>query len=120
LQFEVFTSSKNLRELTFAVSDFQSDVEKVTVTAFTTALAAAYNYKEENGCLAWVNAGGCIWTEGHPDERTYCAECTVITHSVGAVDSIDAIAEACACLNLNFKLKLNNNSSYGAFTCMVA
>jgi hypothetical protein len=118
LQFEVFTSSKNLRELTIAVSEFQSDVEKVTATAYSTALAAAYNYKEENGCLAWVNAGGCIWTEGHPDEQTYCAECTVITHSVGAVDAIDAIAEACACLIRIFKL--NHNSSYGSLHCMRA
>jgi hypothetical protein len=100
MQFEVFTSSKNLRELTIAVSDFESDVEKVTVTAYATALAAAYNYKEESGCLAWVNAGGCIWTEGHPNEQTYCADCTAIAYSVGAVNSIDAIAEACACYNL--------------------
>jgi hypothetical protein len=99
MQFEVFTSSKSLRKIAIAVSDFESDVEKVTATAYATALAAAYNYQEENGCLAWVNAGGCIWTEGHPDEQTYCADCTAIAYSVGAVDSINAIAEACAFLN---------------------
>jgi hypothetical protein len=97
MQFDVFTSSKSLRKLTIAVSDFESDVEKVTATVFATALAAAYNFKEETRCLAWVNGRGCIWTEGHPDEQFYCADCTAISYSKGAVEAIDAIAEACAC-----------------------
>jgi hypothetical protein len=79
------------------VTDFQKDVETVVVEAWAIALAAAYNYKTEEGCLAWVNAGGCIWTEGRPDDRTYCAECTALAYSEGAVDKIDAIAEAGAC-----------------------
>jgi hypothetical protein len=77
-----------------AVTNFQKDVEKVVVEVWATAIADAYNYLNEEGCLAWVNAGGCIWTEGHPDEQTYCAQCTAVSFSEGAVDANDAIAEA--------------------------
>jgi hypothetical protein len=87
-------SSKKLSTLSVSVSSFQKDVEKVVATAYSAALAGAYNYNTEKGCIAWVNAGGCIWTEGHPDEKTYCAGCAAVAYSEGAVGSIDAIAEA--------------------------
>jgi hypothetical protein len=89
-------SSKKLGTLTKSVVAFQSDLKKVVVTAYASALAAAYNYGKESGCVAYVNAGGCIWTPGHPDEEFYCADCIAIAYSEGAVDSIDAIATASA------------------------
>jgi hypothetical protein len=89
-------SSKKLGALTKSVVAFQSDLEKVVVTAYAAALSASYNYGKEYGCIAFVNVGGCIWTEGHPDEKTYCADCIAIAYSEGAVDSISAIAEASA------------------------
>jgi hypothetical protein len=94
LQLDALSTTKQLKPITFAVQDFKSDVEKVVVTAYADALAGAYNYNKEDGCIAWVNAGGCIWTEGHPDEQIYCADCSAGALSEGSVDSIDAIAEA--------------------------
>jgi hypothetical protein len=90
----VFTTTKKTLPLVKAVTDFQADVEAVVVETWAVALADAYNYQNEEGCFAFVNAGGCIWTEGHPDEQTYCAVCTAVSFSDGAVDKIDAIAEA--------------------------
>jgi hypothetical protein len=87
-------SSKKLSTLSISVSSFQKDLEKVVANAYSVALSGAHDYETEKGCVAWVNAGGCIWTEGHPDERTYCADCTAYAYSAGAIDSIDAIAEA--------------------------
>jgi hypothetical protein len=87
-------SSNKLTTLAVSVSSFQKDVEKVVASAYAIALADAYNYKTKRGCLAWVNVGGCIWTEGHPDEKTYCAGCLAVAYSEGAVSSINAIAEA--------------------------
>jgi hypothetical protein len=89
-------TSTKLKTITKSVSAFQSDIKKVVVTAYAQALASSYNYGKESGCVAFVNAGGCIWTEGHPEEETYCADCIAISYSEGAVDSIDAIAEASA------------------------
>jgi hypothetical protein len=87
-------SSKKLGTVAVSVSSFQKDVEKVVVTAFAEALADAFNYKNDKGCLAFVNVGGCIWTEGHPDEKTYCAGCVAVAFSEAAVASIDAVASA--------------------------
>jgi hypothetical protein len=87
-------STSKLSTLSVSVSSFQKDVEKVVVTAYAAALADAYNFKKTNGCLAYVNAGGCIWTEGHPDEKFYCAGCEAVAYSEGAVDSKDAVAAA--------------------------
>jgi hypothetical protein len=94
LQLDQFTTTKDLLPLTITVGDYQADVEKVVVKAWAQALADARDKSKSTGCLAWVNAGGCIWTQGHPDEQHYCANCTAVGYSAGAVDSIDAIAEA--------------------------
>jgi hypothetical protein len=53
---------------------------KVVVTA------DVYNFKNENGYLAYVNANGCIWTEGHPDEKFYCAGCEAVFYSAGLLN----------------------------------
>jgi hypothetical protein len=87
-------SSKKLGTLAVSVKTLQVDVEAVVAKAYAEALSSAYNYKNEKGCLAFVNAGGCIWTVGHPDEKTYCAGCTAVAYSEGAVESRDAVAKA--------------------------
>lgn len=53
--------------------------------------AGAKDYYNKDKCLAWVNAGGCIWTEDKGDE---CFECTAKAVSVGAIKEIDAMVEA--------------------------
>jgi hypothetical protein len=63
----VFTTTKKTLPLVKAVTDFQADVEAVVVETWAVALADAYNYQNEEGCFAF---------------------------SDGAVDKIDAIAEA--------------------------
>jgi hypothetical protein len=97
VQLDVFTSTKHLPTLIAAVSEVKSVVKGVVVKAWAEALTDAYNYKNKEGCLAWVNAGGCIWTVGHPDEQTYCASCVARAYSAGAVDKINAVAKAGAC-----------------------
>jgi hypothetical protein len=87
-------STSKLSTLSVSVSSFQKDVEKVVVTAYAAALADAYNFKKTDGCLAFVNAGGCIWTEGHPDEKNYCAGCVAIAYSDAAIESRDVVAKA--------------------------
>jgi hypothetical protein len=94
VQLDVFTSTKQLPLLIVAWDEFKIALEGVAVEAWAEALSAAYNYKNEEGCLAWVNAGGCIWTVGHPEEQTYCASCVADAYSDGAVDDIDAVASA--------------------------
>lgn len=98
-------------QLIFKVLDYEADVEKVVASAFASTLAAAADLKEEGGCLAWANAGGCIYTPEQPDtvypncegcEGSDClanAECTAEAVSVGAIKEIDAIAEASAHLS---------------------
>jgi hypothetical protein len=73
MQFDVFDTDRTLKTIVKVVVDFKDDVEAAVAASFAPALAAARTYNEENGCVAWVNEGGCIWTEGHPEERTYCA-----------------------------------------------
>jgi hypothetical protein len=88
-------SATKLKSLAASIFSFQSEIEKVVAAAYAEALASAYNYKIENGCLVFVNAGGCVWTEGHPDERTGCgSQCRAIAYSEGAVESSEAVAEA--------------------------
>lgn len=55
--------------------------------------AGAAAFKNKDGCLAWVNAGGCIWTPDSPDPDA-CFECSAKAVSVGAIKEIDALAEA--------------------------
>lgn len=54
------------------VSDYQDELTKLVATSLLTALEGAVEHKTTEHCLAWVNEGGCVWTEGHPDEKTYC------------------------------------------------
>jgi hypothetical protein len=89
-------AGKTLKPLAIEISAFSKDIETVVASAFAQALVGASNYGKESGCLAYVNLGGCIWTEGHPNEKNYCAGCIAVSYSEGAVDSIDAIAEASA------------------------
>jgi hypothetical protein len=87
-------SSSKLSTLTVSVSNFQKDVERIVATAYAVALGWAYDFKTERGCLAWVNAGGCIWTEGYSELHHACHECVATYYDEGAVSSIDAIAAA--------------------------
>jgi hypothetical protein len=89
-------SSSKLGTLIKSVTSFQSDVEGVVARAFAEALVGAFNFATEKLCMAFVNAGGCIWTEGHPDERTYCANCVVSGDSTATLESVDGLAEASA------------------------
>ena len=57
--------------------------------------AGAASYKNSDGCLAWVNTGGCIWTPDSPDPEA-CFVCEAKAVSVGAIKQIDALAEASA------------------------
>jgi hypothetical protein len=90
--------------LILSVLDYQKELEKVVVTAFAKALAAAANLKKLDGCLAWANAGGCIYTPGKLDtKRPNCGgnniadfECTAASVSIGAIEKIDAVARASA------------------------
>jgi hypothetical protein len=74
-------SSNSTSTLTASIKTFQSDIKQDVAAAYAHALVSAYRYRRYNGCLAFVNAGGCIWTEGHPDERIFCANCFVATYS---------------------------------------
>jgi hypothetical protein len=76
VQLDVLGTTKTLKTIVSALLAFQKDMENNAAAAFAPALSAAREYKLEAGCLAWVNEGGCIWTEGHPDEQTYCPEST--------------------------------------------
>jgi hypothetical protein len=87
-------SSKKLSTITVNINLFRTDIEKVVATAYAQALSGAYTYRNANGCVAWVNAGGCIWTQGHPDEKNYCAGCVAKAYSEGAVESSSAVATA--------------------------
>jgi hypothetical protein len=88
-------SSTSISTLKASIITFQKDIEKVVATAYAQALTNAYNYKNNNQCLAFVNAGGCIWSANHTDERTYCASCVAVAYSEGAeTESLDAITSA--------------------------
>jgi hypothetical protein len=54
-------------------------------------LAGAKDYYNKDKCVAWVNVGGCIWTEGYGDQ---CFECTAKAVSEGQIQEIDALAIA--------------------------
>jgi hypothetical protein len=90
--------------LLLSVLDYQEELKRVVVTAYAEALAAAAELKKADGCLAWANAGGCIYTPEHPDtRRPNCGgkniadfECTAAAVSVGAIEEIDAVATASA------------------------
>jgi hypothetical protein len=117
-------TGKNLKPLAIEITAFSKDVETVVVTAYAQALSAAHNYGKESGCLAFVNAGGCIWTEGHPDEKTYCAGCTAIGVTEGAVDSISAIADAsaprpCQCSHCVFTALFTLNATLCMITTLI-
>jgi hypothetical protein len=68
----------------------------VVANEFAEDLVGARNFATEKLCLAFVNTGSCIWTESHPDERTYCANCTVSGDGAATLESIDSLAEASA------------------------
>jgi hypothetical protein len=99
MQLEGYTKGG---KLLLSVLDYQEELKKVVVTAFAEALAGAAKLKKEDGCLAWANAGGCIYTPDHPEtKRPSCGgnniskfECTAVAVSVGAVEEIDACASA--------------------------
>jgi hypothetical protein len=87
-------TSKDLKVIVKSVADYKYDIERVVVTAYAQALADANKYRKSSNCVAWVNAGGCIWTEGTDDEKYYCAGCSAEAYSEGSVSKIDAIATA--------------------------
>lgn len=85
--------------LLLSVLDYKADLKKVVVTAFAEALALAADYKNNEGCLAWTNAGGCIYVSEYPDTvypncNGGSIECTAGSVSVGAIKEISALAEA--------------------------
>jgi hypothetical protein len=91
--------------LLLTVLDYQKELQKVVVTAFAEALAAAESLKKADGCLAWANAGGCIYVPKNPNtKRPNCGgqtnlaefKCTAAAVSVGAIEEIDAVADASA------------------------
>jgi hypothetical protein len=111
-------------KLFLTVLDYQKELQKVVVTAFAEALAAAANLKKADGCLAWANAGGCIYVPQNPyTKRPNCGaqtnladfKCNATAVSVGAIQEINAIARASAIRSrpafpeqiLLFKDKLN-------------
>jgi hypothetical protein len=53
----------------------------------------AANYHETEGCIAWVNTGGCIYTPDSPDPEA-CFECVAVAVSEGEIKEIDALAVA--------------------------
>lgn len=63
--------------------------------------AGAAAFKNKDGCLAWVNTGGCIWTPDSPDPEA-CFVCEAKAVSVGAIKEIDALATASASHPLYF------------------
>lgn len=91
-QLEAYTNGGHIA---FKVLDFKAEVKKVVAKSFATALAGAASYKNSDGCLAWVNTGGCIWTPDSPDPEA-CFVCEAKAVSVGAIKQIDALAEASA------------------------
>jgi hypothetical protein len=99
VQLEGYTSGGRLR---VSVLDYQEELKKVVVTAFAEALAGAAELKKLDGCLAWANVGGCIYTPEHPDTtRPGCGgdniaefECKASAVSVGAIEEIDAVVTA--------------------------
>lgn len=102
LQLNAYTNGGHL---IFSVLDYQRELKEVAVTAFTEALAFAVDLKKADGCLAWANAGGCIYTPEHPDAtRPDCGaqdnivefECEALAVSAGKIEEIDALAEASA------------------------
>ena len=86
--------------LVFAVKDYEAELKRVVVTAFAEALAGAAEYRNNEDCAAWVNAGGCVYTPDHPDTAyPDCDggfECRAGAVSLGAVEEIDALADASA------------------------
>jgi hypothetical protein len=76
MQLDVLATDNRMKPAVVALSAFHKDIEDYVAVTFANALAGALKYKSETGCVAWVNEGGCIWTEGHPEEQTYCAEST--------------------------------------------
>ena len=86
--------------LILSVKDYEAELKRVVVTAFAEALAGAADYKSNESCAAWVNAGGCIYTPDHPDtvypDCDGGFECSAGAVSVGAIEEIDALAEASA------------------------
>jgi hypothetical protein len=57
--------------------------------------ADAASYKGRENCVAFVNAGGCIWTPDSPDPDA-CFECTALAVSVGKIKEISVLVEASA------------------------
>jgi hypothetical protein len=91
--------------LALKVLDYQEELKKVVVTAFAEALAGAAKLKEKDDCLAWANAGGCIYHPKHPHTKLpKCGgqdniaefECSAGAVSFGLIQEIDAIATASA------------------------
>jgi hypothetical protein len=87
-------STSKLSTLSLAISSFQKDIERVVVTAYAEALADAYNYRNRNGCLAFVNTQGCIWVDGNSDVLYGGCGCVAVAYSEGAVESRDIVTEA--------------------------
>jgi hypothetical protein len=107
-----------------SVYSYKEELKKVVVTALADALAAAVTLKNVDGCLAWANAGGCIYVPQNPyTKRPNCGaqtnladfKCNATAVSVGAIQEINAIARASAIRSrpafpeqiLLFKDKLN-------------
>jgi hypothetical protein len=93
LQLEGSTSGGG--SLVLKVVAFKQALEEAVVEAFAQALAGAHKYQETQGCVAFVNTNGCIWTPEQSDPE-FCFECEASAVSVGVIQEIDAIAEASA------------------------
>jgi hypothetical protein len=89
-------SSTKLKSLAVSISSFQSEIEKVVVTAYAAALTRAHNNVKKNGCLVFLNEGGCVWIpDFFGDPRTSCGDrCFAVAYSEGAVESRDIVTEA--------------------------
>lgn len=96
MQLDAYSSGG--QQAIFAVFDYQKAVKEVVVTAFAEALASSAKYQDENGCSAWVKAGGCLDHPDHPGTvAPDCFECTAVAVSASDIEEIDAVADAGAC-----------------------
>lgn len=86
MQLDAYSSGE--KAVLLSVHDYKTAIEEVVVTAHAEALASAADYKNSEGCMAWVNASGCVGDE--------CFECKAGAVSAGAIEEIDAVANASA------------------------
>jgi hypothetical protein len=74
VQLDALANETRTRKVALALYNHQKDIENYVAASFAPALAAARDYNLDTGCAAWVNEGGCIWTEYDPEEQTFCPE----------------------------------------------